>query len=368
MMRDPLATAPGMKASAPRIAALDALRGLAALAIVVHHYWFLAPAGSRPLESALGGVYEYGRLAVPLFYLLSGYIFFSAYAAALGERRLSGGAFFWLRASRLYPLHLMTLLAVAGLQGLVLALTGSYFQYPHNDVVHFALNLAFLHFAWVDPVMSFNGPTWSLSIEAALYVTFFAFARAFGTSLWPRLGVGALCLALSAVRDWLPLTGPLNAFFAEGLACFFLGGCLQLTEGWRARPKLALALALLALGAGLFWATGGRRETTPLLFAGIALAALAMRGLAAWKPLVWLGDISYSTYLWHFPMQLALIAFSAAVIPLPFSSPLTLALYVGLVLAVSTLSFRYFEAPARAAIRRWTAPRRLVEGVALTPG
>ena len=102
-----------MKASAPRIAALDALRGLAALAIVVHHYWFLAPAGSRPLESALGIVYEYGRLAVPLFYLLSGYIFFSAYAAALGERRLSGGSFFWLRASRLYPLHLMTLLAVA---------------------------------------------------------------------------------------------------------------------------------------------------------------------------------------------------------------------------------------------------------------
>jgi peptidoglycan/LPS O-acetylase OafA/YrhL len=216
--------------------------------------------------------------------------------------------------------------------------------------------------------MSFNGPTWSLSIEAALYVTFFAFARAFGAAVWPRLGLGALCLALSAVRDWLPLNGPLNAFFAEGLACFFLGGCLQLTESWRDRPKFALALALLALGAGLFYLTGGRRETTPLLFAGIALSALGKHGLAAWKPLVWLGDISYSTYLWHFPTQLALVAFSAAVVPLPFSSPLTLALYVGLVLAVSTLSFHYFEAPARAAIRRWTAPRSPAEVAALTPG
>jgi peptidoglycan/LPS O-acetylase OafA/YrhL len=354
-----------MKASAPRIAALDALRGLAALAIVVHHYWFLA----RPLQATLGWVYEYGRLAVPLFYLLSGYIFFSAYAAALGERRLDGRAFFWLRASRLYPLHLLTLLVVLGLQALIFAQTGGYFQYRHNDAVHFALNLAFLQFSWADPLMSFNGPTWSLSIEAALYLTFFAFARAFGAAAWPRLGFGALCLALSAGRDGLPLSGPLNAFFAEGLGCFFLGGALQLTEGCGERRKLALGVALLALGAGLFWLTGGRRETTPVLFAGLALTALAgpgMSRLLAFRPLVWLGDISYSTYLWHFPVQLALVAFSAAALPLPFASPALLALYVGLVLAVSTLSYRYFEAPARAAIRRWALARR--PAPALRPG
>ncbi len=348
--------------NASRIAPLDALRGLAALAVAVFHYGILARGGPLPLQGELGWVYEFGRLAVPLFYMLSGYIFFEAYARPLGERRLGGRDFFWLRASRLYPLHLMTLIVAAGLQFLALRATGGYFGYSHNDVPHFLLNLAFLQFSWFDPIMSFNGPSWSLTIEAALYLVFFAFARTFGAALRPRLGFGLLCLGLSSVRGLLPLSGPLNVFFAEGLGCFFVGGCLQATEGWSNRPKLALGLAVLALGAGLFYATGGRRETTPILFAGIVLVALGLptfRRVAAWRGFAWLGDISYSTYLWHFPVQIALAVVSATVLPLTFSSPWTLALYVGATLAVSTLSFHYFEAPARALVRRWAAARTL---------
>ncbi len=357
-----------METQGSRIVALDALRGVAALAIVVHHYFHFAPKGARPFEGALWIVYEYGRFAVPLFFLLSGYIFFSAYAAALGARRIDGRTFFWLRASRLYPLHIVTLLTVAALQALALRWTGDTFVFHNNDLVHFGLNLTFLQFGWVDPLMTFNGPTWSLSIEAALYLMFFAFARTFGAAPWPRLGFGALCLALGAGRQWLPLWGPVNPYIAEGLSCFFLGGCLQLTEGWRDRPKLALALALLTLGTVLFYLTGGMRETMPTIFAGVTLTVLAspgLRRLAARGPLVWLGDISYSTYLWHFPIEVALIVTSAAVVPLPFSSPLMFALYLALVLSVSTLSYRYFEAPARAAIRRWVTPRRVAPALRL---
>ncbi len=352
-----------MTASAPRIAALDALRGMAALTIVFHHYWFLAPAGSRPLESVLGVVNEYGRLAVPLFYTLSGYIFFSVYGAAIGERRIDGRAFFWLRASRLYPLQIVTLFVVAGLQAAALAVTGHYFTYDHNDLLHFVLNLTFLQYGWVDPAMSFNGPAWSLSIEAGLYVCFFVFARAYGMAAGPRLGLAALWLALSVVRDRLPISGPINPFIVEGLDCFFLGGCLQLTEAWRERPRLWLGLVLLALGVGLFFATGGRREAAPIFFAGLALASLASAAfgrVAVSSPLAWLGDISYSTYLWHFPVQIALVILSATLVPLNFSSPATLAAYVSLTLAISTLSFHYFETPAQGAIRRWItlAPAR----------
>jgi peptidoglycan/LPS O-acetylase OafA/YrhL len=352
-----------MNASAPRIASLDALRGLAALTIVFHHYWFLAPPGSRPFEPVLGVVNEYGRLAVPLFYTLSGYIFFSVYGAAIAERRVDGSAFFWLRVSRLYPLQFVTLFVVAGLQAAALAATGHYFTYNHNDLLHFALNLTFLQYGWVDPAMSFNGPAWSLSIEAGLYLSFFVFARAFGMAARPRLCLTALWLALSVLRDRLPLSGPINPFIVEGLVCFFLGGSLQLTEAWREWPKLWLGLLLLALGAGLFLATGGRREAAPLFFAGLALTALgsaAFGRVAVSRPLAWLGDISYSTYLWHFPVQIALVVLSATVTPLNFSAPATLLVYVGLTLAISTLSFHYFETPARRAIRRWTtlAPAR----------
>ncbi len=348
--------------SASRIAPLDALRGLAALGVAFYHYRLLAPEGSRPLESELAWVYEFGRLAVPLFYMLSGYIFFEAYARPLGEGRLAGRDFLWLRASRLYPLHLLTLLVVAGLQALAWRADGRYFGYVHNDWRHFLLNLGFVQFSWFDPNMSFNGPSWSLSIEAGLYVAFFVFARRFGAAVGPRLAFGALCLALSSARGLLPMTGPLNVFFAEGLGCFFVGGCLQLTAPWPQRPRLLVGLGLLALGAALFHLTGERRETTPVLFAGVVMLALAvgpLRRAAEWRLLGWLGEISYSTYLWHFPVQIALTVVSAALVPLDFSAPATLALYLALTLSISTLSFRFFEAPARELVRRWAFARPL---------
>ena len=76
-----------------------------------------------------------------LFFALSGFIFFWLYAEAITERRVSAREFFVLRFSRLYPLHLATLLAVAAEQTLFLHLTGRYFVYGGNDGYHFLLNL-----------------------------------------------------------------------------------------------------------------------------------------------------------------------------------------------------------------------------------
>jgi peptidoglycan/LPS O-acetylase OafA/YrhL len=348
--------------SASRNASLDALRGLAALGVVIYHYHMIAPAGARPLEAGLSWLYGYGELAVPLFYMLSGYIFFDAYAEPLGQGRLGGSAFFWLRASRLYPLHLLTLLAVAGLQSVAWRVGVENFRYSNNDALHFLLNLGFLQFGWLAPTMSFNFPSWSLSIEAGLYVAFFYFARRFGAAARPRLAIGALCLILSSAREMLPLTGPLNVFFAEGLGCFFVGGCLQLTAIWPQRARLWLGLALFAGGAALFLLSGRLRETTPAAFAGVVLLAQTIgpfRRAAGSRVLAWLGDISYSAYLWQIPVLYVLTIVSATVWALNFSSPAALALYLALTLAISTLSFRYFEAPARERLRRWAFARPL---------
>ena len=341
-----------------RIASLDALRGLAALGVVVYHYHMLAPAGARPLEAGLGWLYGFGELAVPLFFMLSGYIFFEAYAEPIGAGRLAGRDFFWLRASRLYPLHLLTLIVVAGLQAMAWRAGVANFRYNNNDALHFLLNLGFLQFGWLVPTMSFNFPSWSLSIEAGLYVTFFCFARRFGVAAGPRLAFGALCLALSSAREALPWVGPLNVFFAEGLGCFFVGGALQLAAGWPQRTRAWLGLGLLIGGAVLFGASL-LRETVPPLFAGVVLLAQGLPRLAGGRALGWLGEISYSAYLWQVPVLYVLTIVSAVLAPLNFSSPAVLALYVGLTLGISTLSFRYFEAPAQRMVRRWAFARPL---------
>src|SRR6185436_12525906 len=114
---DSQATSPG------RMHSLDALRGIAALAVVFWHWPHFFYSGTtlaagfdreaQPFYEVFKIFYRHGILAVDLFFLLSGFIFFWLYAKTISARRLTPREFFVLRVSRLYPLHLVTLLLVA---------------------------------------------------------------------------------------------------------------------------------------------------------------------------------------------------------------------------------------------------------------
>ncbi len=103
----------------------------------------------------------------------------------------------------------------------------------------------------------------------------------------------------------------------------------------------------------------------PLTLLAIGLrrgAWLAPEKLKGWA---WLGDISYSIYLIHFPLQLLLMIFLAG---LPFatraaifSSPLVFIAFMAVVTLVSRLSFTHFEMPMRRFLNAWLR-RRLVSG------
>jgi peptidoglycan/LPS O-acetylase OafA/YrhL len=100
------------------------------------------------------------------------------------------------------------------------------------------------------------------------------------------------------------------------------------------------------------WKLGG----IPFQSTGAVVIALCLSAdwLANWKEgglfervSQWLGNISYSTYLLHFPIQLALLIFTRLVHPLEFESAATLAAYAVLVMTLGALSFRFFEKPAK---------------------
>ena len=80
----------------------------------------------QPLYRLLWPFYEHGMYAVPLFFVLSGFVFFHLYAEAVRTGGVVAYEFFVLRLSRLYPLHVATLLLVLIGQAVAKALNGDF--------------------------------------------------------------------------------------------------------------------------------------------------------------------------------------------------------------------------------------------------
>jgi peptidoglycan/LPS O-acetylase OafA/YrhL len=375
-----------------RLHSLDTLRGVAALSIVVWHWQhFFAISGrfqegwqrsAQPLYSVLKPLYEAGWAAVDLFFALSGFVFFWLYADAIRERAIGAGNFAWLRFSRLYPLHLLALLAVVILQYFFHEATGSYFIFDASDLSRFASSLILAQ-QWLPPTIeqTFNGPAWSVSVEVLLYGIFFILCRAGLRGFWQVLSVALLAVPLL----WW------NGFIARGVMGFFLGGAaLMLTSEISARADakhvarfhciaalviwsvVAVETYLGPLHASAYWLSAriapgvgrwyiGNSENLFLLLFIFIVSPATVMALALheqvlggkWERLSFLGDISYSTYMLHFPMQLALalIAAHLALTPAFFENGFALIAFYAALIALGLLSYNWFERPMQNALR-----------------
>ena len=380
-----------------RLHSLDALRGLAALGVVFWHWQhFFAlsgvyPAGwkrgAEPLYWLLKPLYDEGWAAVDLFFPLSGFIFFWLYREAIRDRQIGMGDFALLRISRLYPLHTATLLVAAALQIAFHARTGHWFVYQKNDWQHFASSLVMAQ-QWLPPTIeqSFNGPAWSVSIEMLLYAVFFVVARA-GFGGWR---VAAVIAVASIPLVWW------NEFIARGLMGFFVGGAVFWLGEWVKRHAasrlIAQAVGLLAIAAwvlivfevylaplhsliALIVGAGAHGAyfyddlvgwlfrllftfiVCPTTILALALDEQLLGG--RYRPLSALGDISYSTYLLQIPLQisLALLALALGIRSNAFMSPFAVAAFLATLIALGTLSYRYFERPVQRFIRALRLPK-----------
>ena len=349
--------------------ALDLSRLIAAVAVLFWHYLhFTFPRGGtrappnyidyEPLHAVFAVFYDRGYLAVEYFWTVSGFVFAHVYFANAGARQR-----FWIaRIARLWPLHLLTLVVVALLQVAFRNHDGVDLSYGPNDTWHFVLNVFFVHYWGFRNMMTFNGPSWSLSVEILAYAAFWA--------LLPLLRRRPLTIALgmmfvAAVPAWLDPEWKV----ATCLAHFFCGTAAYalLARTWQ-RPGLVLAgaLGLLALAA-LDW----RYE---LPYPQFPLWVVGLFGLVVWIDRIdladrfafgkRLGDASYGTYLWHFPIQLVMIL---ALDALPGGRTLSqhwvaLAIYIAAAVGAGFASHRWIERPAQRAvfaIAARVAPRKL---------
>jgi len=358
-----------------RLTALDALRGVAALAVVAWHWQhFFAISGSwqagwarsmQPFFWLLKPLYLQGWAAVDLFFVLSGFVFFWLYGESIRAGRVRAGAFALMRFSRLYPLQILTLIVVAVLQSFYFGRVGSFFIYQDNDWRHFILHLGLAQNWWPNMPQSFDGPSWSVSIEVLLYLIFFA-----GCRLGLRAGWRALLLAIAAA----PLMW-LDEHICRGMIGFFMGGvAYAVWDHLRARSsavacaRLAATLSVVGWAVLLLllyrqspWLEGGELNVGFLYAFDYLLCPLTVLSLALYESvsarrfsrLAFLGDISYSTYMLHFPLQLlvVLLALRFGLAPAFFMQGWVMLGFLAVLIALAALSYRYFEKPMQDMLR-----------------
>jgi peptidoglycan/LPS O-acetylase OafA/YrhL len=349
----------GKSTPASRLAAIEGLRGIAAVGIVVLHAWIVSGRPTDLLSVAWWGPL---RMAVPLFFVLSGYFAMGPWlrAALDGGEAPAARDLVVKRAARIFPVFWLT-----GLVALVvLAGTGSWAMPNAAQAVSY---FAMLH-DWVPAGAAgvLNPPTWTLPIEMSFALALPLFGWLMLTagratraslfvviaSLW-LLGV-AYCVAFDLIepsRAWARTLMLMLPSFAAGMGAAVLS--YQRTISRRVAYTLQLG------GAAVFiWYVAGPiahlqsslpfRDILPgLCFAAIVAGAAAHGPTAiSGKTTTWLGGRSFGLYLWHYPVIFLLTEH----IGWPGQLWGTLiALAVGLMLA--ELTWRYVESPVNTAIR-----------------
>ncbi len=365
---------------------LTALRGIAALCVLLHHLtaYFLPVTGE--ILAGYTGFFLRSYLWVDFFFILSGFLIAHIYqnSVHLGGGRAAYFAFLRARFARLYPLHLLTLLAMLGWSLAVVAAeirtTGldAYLasenyralRFHGNDTpISFVRHLLLLQTLNVGGYTDWNGPAWSIGAEWIAYCVF------------PLIATAALARPKLMMLVGIPLgfggVATIAAFFggsidvggvygtARCLCEFVLGvGLLQVFRCGVFEKFLArdMTLAIVAVATLFTLHCYVRVELAVVALALLVLVGAHNRGVAArWlesAPLRWCGEVSFAVYMVHWPMLTVWRWLWRGVFQSPFgeglgwsSAFLFLGAGVAVVYVVANLVWRRFEMPWRERLR-----------------
>ena len=360
-----------METGTRRLHELDSLRGVAALGVLLWHYskHFYA----TPLDGLLAPFYLAGIYAVDFFFVLSGMVLARAYGGEERRERFADNVV--RRIARLYPLHLATLLFVAGAQGaLVWGFEARPFIIEHNDTYHFVLNLFMAHFIGFQEWASFNGPSWSISTEFWVNVLFFTLLLStrrivpiaialvvISFAVVVTTGNGALAMGDTKLYPSLAVIRTIYGFFV-GVLLYEIGfkreRLARVPAAFFDAGFVACSAALVAGSLGLLSVTPHAEMFSVLIgFPALILCAAKgrwMKSVLRLGPFVYLGEISYSVYMIHFPLQVVLHLMTVARWISPdHGNPLVLGAFLLSTLGLASLSYHFLELPAQRGINRF---------------
>src|ERR1700690_1912145 len=150
--------------------ALNGLRFLAALAVVIFHY---APRvdGYRQSPAFLKNLINEGPCAVGFFFILSGFVIAHRYLYS-GARAQTASSFYWARFVRIYPGYLLAFLLFLPIALQRYVLHPSAGVAGRHTFVASALLSSLMLQSWTPLAQVWNGPGWSLSVESFMYLIF----------------------------------------------------------------------------------------------------------------------------------------------------------------------------------------------------
>ena len=348
---------------------IDGLRALAVLPVVLFHTGFTRVSG--------------GFVGVDVFFVISGYLITRIIHRELRDGSFSILHFYERRARRIVPALTVVMVAATLVAGLLMS-PSQFVDYAKGlaATVLFASNFWFRsqiggYFGIqveTQPLLH----TWSLAVEEQFYIVFplllmvaVRFAR---QRTW--MVIAALALASFALSEWQVHADRESAFYYPlprawelGLGALLALDVLPSLRSRIWREMLGWTAAALIIVPMLTYTRSvsfpGLAALPPCLGAAIILylgtGENSVSRILSWRPIVFLGLISYSLYLWHWPIIVLLKGiYSTASLPL-----VVRVLVVAVAIVLATLSWRFVERPFRS---RASVSKRTIFTLSLLSG
>lgn len=340
-----------------RLASIDGLRGVAALCVAVFHFQGLF--ATKPF-------FGWGYLNVDLFFILSGFILSKIYESRLLDGTVSGLRFLWRRFVRLWPLHIVTLLLMAVLEHVMWLNTGYHVLSESDNWSSLSRNILLLQNACCTEQLglSWNKPSWSISVE---WIINAAWAAAVIGRHWSMRTAVVVALAGTAIllhlgpnlnSEIVMAFGVLNGGIVRAAVGFSLGylvNRLALRFPFPNVTSLTLAAMLGCVIVFFEKLPGIDYVCLWLLFPSLVVVAVDERtwisrflssGLCTY-----LGRISYSVYLLHYPLNVIVTNANLFIYSRRFGfamlQPPTIGIvYIATLLVSASISYALIERPA----------------------
>jgi peptidoglycan/LPS O-acetylase OafA/YrhL len=344
------------------IPAFTGLRGVAALCVVAYHFREELN-GHVPRLVTL--VLDKGFLAVDLFFILSGFVIYLNYRWMFGEFNLrSLKAFIIARLGRIYPVHLFMSIAFLASPMAILLFSQAKDLGSRYGAAYYVMSLFLIHNWGLTDQVEWNIPSWSISTEWFAYLLFPLFllgAAQRREKPWAIIGRLASLLSVLAIFFLLANVGSIG----DNIPRFGLGRCvLEFMAGievcrfflWVEASRFRIGVAPLTVALGI--AIASTVLALPDFYfvpAAFALLVFALTDQEAylsrvlsWRPLAWLGRISYPVYMVHYYIKdwLKFSGIDDALRPIEVFT-----LYVALVLAGGVLVHICIEKPGQQIFR-----------------